>query len=426
MNLKRVTNAKLIGVLRKKKHVRYLICAKFVNRIGSALYNLALLTLAAKQTYSTLAISLVKLGENLPGLLDPVLAYMTDRETKRLKKAALLNIVQILLYFMLAFLLLKYQMPLALFVFILLANVLSDLLDSYMGKMFTPFSKTWIDQSERREISSLDIVLFSLSIIIGQLVGAQWLVIYPNNFWGLALLNAVTFALSLFFLKKIKFDDTVKTVISAKNHFSVTDFLQKMRLAYSHMQQKHVLQTMWLLTVVKVIAMGYGLLLNVAMVSTSNLRIGSYSQTLVVLQLTSFIGLILGSFLRFNWLEKLSYGQLIMLANGALVFAIGSCFLGLPLGYTLFFKLIGVILSGYMTPKYYTDLLQVIDEEQLTRVDSLINFVLLISSPLGILLTTICLQLFSLKTSWLLELGAALLFIIVGEIVIYRNKRRYG
>lgn len=327
---------------------------------------------------------------------------------------------------MLAFLLLKYQMPLALFVFILLANVLSDLLDSYMGKMFTPFSKTWIDQSERREISSLDIVLFSLSIIIGQLVGAQWLVIYPNNFWGLALLNAVTFALSLFFLKKIKFDDTVKTVMSAKNHFSVTDFLQKMRLAYSHMQQKHVLQTMWLLTFVKVIAMGYGLLLNVAMVSTSNLRIGSYSQTLVVLQLTSFIGLILGSFLRFNWLEKLSYGQLIMLANGALVFAIGSCFLGLPLGYTLFFKLIGVILSGYMTPKYYTDLLQVIDEEQLTRVDSLINFVLLISSPLGILLTTICLQLFSLKTSWLLELGAALLFIIVGEIVIYRNKRRYG
>ena len=53
MNLKRVTNAKLIVVLRKKKHVRYLICAKFVNRIGSALYNLALLTLAAKQTYST-------------------------------------------------------------------------------------------------------------------------------------------------------------------------------------------------------------------------------------------------------------------------------------------------------------------------------------------------------------------------------------
>ncbi len=200
MNLKRVTNAKLIVVLRKKKHVRYLICAKFVNRIGSALYNLALLTLAAKQTYSTLAISLVKLGENLPGLLDPVLAYMTDRETKRLKKAALLNIAQILLYFMLAFLLLKYQMPLALFVFILLANVLSDLLDSYMGKMFTPFSKTWIDQSERREISSLDIVLFSLSIIIGQLIGAQWLVIYSNNFWGLALLNAVTFALSLFFL----------------------------------------------------------------------------------------------------------------------------------------------------------------------------------------------------------------------------------
>ena len=48
MNLTRVTNAKLIVILRKKKHVRYLLCTKLVNSIGSALYNLALLTLASK------------------------------------------------------------------------------------------------------------------------------------------------------------------------------------------------------------------------------------------------------------------------------------------------------------------------------------------------------------------------------------------
>ncbi len=81
-----MTNAKLIVVLREKKHVRYLICEKQSIGSGSALYNLALLTLASKQTYSTLAISLVKLFENLPGLLEPILAYLTDRETKRLKK----------------------------------------------------------------------------------------------------------------------------------------------------------------------------------------------------------------------------------------------------------------------------------------------------------------------------------------------------
>ena len=119
------------------------------------------------------------------------------------KKQRYLNVIQVLLYFALAFLLLKYQMPLALFVIILLANVLSDLLDGYMSKMFTPFSKTWIDQSERREIFFVGYRFYSvLSIIIGQLIGAQWLAVYPNNFWGLALLNAVTFALSLFFLKK--------------------------------------------------------------------------------------------------------------------------------------------------------------------------------------------------------------------------------
>ncbi len=119
MNLKRVTNAKLIVVLRKKKHVRYLICAKFVNRIGSALYNLALLTLAAKQTYSTLAIALVKLFENLPGFFDPILAYLTDRETRRLKKAAWLNLFQVLIYFMIAFLMIISLIVIAVFLYII-------------------------------------------------------------------------------------------------------------------------------------------------------------------------------------------------------------------------------------------------------------------------------------------------------------------
>lgn len=212
MNLKRVTNAKLIVVLRKKKHVRYLICAKFVNRIGSALYNLALLTLAAKQTYSTLAIALVKLFENLPGFFDPILAYLTDRETRRLKKAAWLNLFQVLIYFMIAFLMLRVQMPLALFVLILFSNVASDSIDGYISNMFAPFSKTWIDHSERRAISSLDIVLFSLSLVLGQFLGAAWLTLFPGQFFSLSLLNALTFALGLFFIRKIKFDDTVKTL----------------------------------------------------------------------------------------------------------------------------------------------------------------------------------------------------------------------
>ncbi len=38
------------------------------------------------------------------------------------------------------------------------SNVASDSIDGYISNMFAPFSKTWIDHSERRAISSLDIV----------------------------------------------------------------------------------------------------------------------------------------------------------------------------------------------------------------------------------------------------------------------------
>lgn len=422
MNLTRVTNAKLIVILRKKKHVRYLLCTKLVNRIGSALYNLALLTLASKQTYSTLAITLVKLSENLPGFFDPVLAYLTDRETRRLKKATLLNWIQVGIYFVIAFLMLQYQMPLALFIVILLANVVSDSIDGYISNMFIPFSKTWIDHSERRVISGLDIVLFSWSLVLGQLLGAAWLTLYPDQFFGLSLLNALTFALGLFFLRKIKFDDTVK-ILTAEVRFSIKDFFQKMKLAYEHMQERHLLQMIWLLAICKVTYASFLLLLSVAMVSTSNLRFGSYAQTLAIWQSISFVGLILGAFLRISWLEKINYEQFIMLGNMTIILSVLSCFLGLSLINILILKLIGTLLSGYMAPKYYTDLIQQIDEEQLTRVESLNNFILLLTDPVGILQATICLQLFGLRLSWLIELGMLVSFMIGGEIVIYRSKK---
>lgn len=422
MNLTRVTNAKLIVILRKKKHVRYLLCTKLVNRIGSALYNLALLTLASKQTYSTLAITLVKLSENLPGFFDPVLAYLTDRETRRLKKATLLNWIQVGIYFVIAFLMLQYQMPLALFIVILLANVVSDSIDGYISNMFIPFSKTWIDHSERRVISGLDIVLFSLSLVLGQLLGAAWLTLYPDQFFGLSLLNALTFALGLFFLRKIKFDDTVK-ILTAEVRFSIKDFFQKMKLAYKHMQERHLLQMIWLLAICKATYASFLLLLNVAMVSTSTLRFGSYAQTLAIWQSISFVGLILGAFLRISWLEKINYEQFIMLGNMTIILSVLSCFLGLSLINVLILKLIGTLLGGYMAPKYYTDLIQQIDEEQLTRVESLNNFILLLADPVGILQATICLQLLGLRLSWLLELGMIVSFMIGGEIVIYRSKK---
>ncbi len=46
-----------------------------------------------------------------------------------------------------------------------------------------------------------------------------------------------------------------------------------------------------------------------------------------------------------------------------------------------------------MAPRYYTDLIQQIDEEHLTRVESLNNFILLLVAPFGTLQATICLQL---------------------------------
>ncbi|WP_333637315.1 MFS transporter permease, partial [Ligilactobacillus animalis] len=368
------------------------------------------------------AITLVKLSENLPGFFDPELAYLTDRETRRLKKATLLNWIQVGIYFVIAFLMLQYQMPLALFIVILLANVVSDSIDGYISNMFIPFSKTWIDHSERRVISALDIVLFSLSIVLGQLLGAAWLTLYPDQFFGLSLLNALTFALGLFFLRKIKFDDTVKT-LTAEVRFSIKDFFQKMKLAYGHMRERHLLQMIWLLAIGKATYASFLLLLNVAMVSTSNLRFGSYAQTLAIWQSISFVGLILGAFLRISWLEKINYEQFIMLSNMTIILSVLSCFLGLSLINIMILKLIGTLLSGYMAPKYYTDLIQQINEEQLTRVESLNNFILLLADPVGILQATICLQLFGLRLSWLIELGMLVSFMIGGEIAIYRSKK---
>lgn len=46
----------------------------------------------------------------------------------------------------------------------------------------------------------------------------------------------------------------------------------------------------------------------------------------------------------------------------------------------------------------------------------------MLANTSGSLLATAMLQLFSLKNSWLLELGMMVSFMVVGKIMIYKNK----
>lgn len=48
MSLRELSNTKLLVVLKEKKHLRNIICANTINHIGSALYNVAMFTLASK------------------------------------------------------------------------------------------------------------------------------------------------------------------------------------------------------------------------------------------------------------------------------------------------------------------------------------------------------------------------------------------
>ena len=149
----------------------------------------------------------------------------------------------------------------------------------------------------------------------------------------------------------------------------------------------------------KLVYASYSLILTVAMVSETNLRFGSFAQTLVVLQAVMTLGLFIGSFLRFDWLEKLSYEQLMMLQFLALILATLNCVYRGPLLIVLLIILIATIISGYLSPKYTTDLVQKIGEEHLTRAESLMGFIFMLADTSGSLLATATLQLFSLKNS---------------------------
>lgn len=68
------------------------------------------------------------------------------------------------------------------------------------------------------------------------------------------------------------------------------------------------------------------------------------------------LGLFVGSFLRFNWLEKLSYEQLMMMQFLCLILATLNCFYRGPLLIVLVIMLATTIISGYLSPKFTTDL----------------------------------------------------------------------
>lgn len=81
-----------------------------------------------------------------------------------------------------------------------------------------------------------------------------------------------------------------------------------------------------------------------------------------------------------------------MLSNLMIILMTVSCFYRLPLVVVVFIFLCATVLSGYMAPKYQTEIIQNVAEEQLTRVFSLNNFILMLSAPLGFLQATLVIQ----------------------------------
>lgn len=422
MKVKKLQQSQFAVLMRKKPHLGFLLEGKSASIIGSSLYNLALLTLASQQKDPALAISLVSLLGYLPDIIDPFTAYLSDREEKHLKKGIQLSFVQALIYLVTAVFLLDSQLPFALFIVVVLANVSSDILDNYIIALQNPLIKRWVASDELRLFSSASTIIRQICSILGKLLGVFWLMFYPQKFATLSVLNAMTFLLCAYFLRRIKVDGTLKNTERAEK-ISLKDFGIKMQRAYHQIKTTKLLNNLIMMALVNFILASFSLLRKVALDADQNLHFGSYSQTLFTLELCFFIGLLTGSFLRPKWLEALSYAELLVIMIGIITVSVIDCLFYGPLWIVLLAQIAFASVMGYLVPKFSAEMIEMVPEEELARVASLTNFVLLFAPPLGSLQATLLLYFFSLKLAWIVELVLLTSgMLLLGYFVLQKRK----
>lgn len=187
-------------ILNNKLYMKVLV-SDLISNFGDTLYFIALMTYVTEIKSSNLAISIVNISETIPILFTIFFGIIADRTLNKVGMIIKTLWIRTILYLLVA-VVMNFKESILVVILASIVNLISDTLGQFENGLFYPISNRIVKKSDREETMAFRQTATSTMNIVNQSLGA--FLITFLSFFHLALINSLTFAISLLITLAIK------------------------------------------------------------------------------------------------------------------------------------------------------------------------------------------------------------------------------
>jgi MFS family permease len=390
-------------ILRTNKLLRRLTFSQFLELLGAAFFNIALLVYAAKMSNPQLATSIVVVANTLPSLVQIGLGYLADTVRDKLALMLYIRFAQFGLYAMLALSFTLTSQEWLLFSIIIAVNFSSDLLSGVTGFAALPVIKHLVSADDLLAARSIQMSVMSLVNVFGQVVGVTILTTLGNNFAHFTVINAMLFLLSGSVILLSKRDFAAKITPDAKPISNEeAPFLASLKQSFATVKQNHaVLNLLVMFALINLLASSIEGLVSLTLLKNAEMYLHNYGITLAIINTALAAGVVLGSFFHADFLKRVKVNTIVMLFLGILALLSLSLVTvhNIYVVITIFAAL--GYLFGKLSPRVGTYVLNTVEESKLGQTSGFMNTLMTLSVPLGQLIFLSLANGVSVSVAWI-------------------------
>ncbi|WP_314023271.1 hypothetical protein [Gemella sanguinis] len=286
-------------ILNNKLYLKVLV-SDLISNFGDTLYFIALMTYVTEIKDSNLAISIVNISETVPILFTIFFGIIADKTLNKVGMIIKTLWIRVILYLLIA-VVMNFKASIIVVILASIVNLISDTLGQFENGLFYPISNRIVKKSDREETMAFRQTVTSTMNIVNQSLGAFLITIL--SFFHLALINSLTFAISLLIMLAIKnqindyYDEQTSSSKTSKFDFKASFFeiISNLKLSINHLFSIGNMKTA--LLVIPILNGGLAILTPLVVVSlskSSTLTIINSATTISLLGISTISGGILG------------------------------------------------------------------------------------------------------------------------------------
>ena len=410
-------------LLKKNLAFRTIILAQLFNNLGTSLFNIVFLMIAASRPHAKLAVTVVAFTTFLPHLFAILLGNLADKTHNHLRAWSITRLTQATIFLGIAFLLFAYEKQTVTFILLLFLIFINDILGLYSSLLMDPITRYILAQKDMQTAMSLEQAVSITMTMIGGFFGAGLFSLLNNNAATFSLINALFFIVAWLVMTAhqqyfIKPQQQISQNLAKRSRSTLfSDFNATFTLVY---RDRLFFQLIVLAAAVNFVSTSLAGLFNLTLLQIHQLLIGNFGTTVAIFGAVETVSMLLGSIVVHDIFQHLTTKQLIGTACGLLLL------LGLVpsiwpnrLVWLCLISGIGYV-SAKINPRLGAIMMQRVAPDRLASVGGLINTLVLATAPLGQLLFLSLANMMTPSFAWLTM--SALLFIIVSYTIYTRHR----